>query len=65
MVQTWSNDTYEFKMLMWIKIMKFDCKLAMVDFFPNTVDFLGQLLNWLSKNVVQGLKLDMSNLEGP
>ena len=26
---------------------------------------LGQLVNWLSKNVIQSLKLDMSNVEGP
>ena len=37
--------------------MKFDYKLTTVDFFPNTDDFLGQLLNWLSKNVIQDLKL--------
>ena len=38
-VQTWSNSSYESIMLLWIKIMRFDCQLATVDFFPNTVDF--------------------------
>ena len=38
-IQTWSNGSYEFIMLMWVKIMSFDCKLATVDFFPNITDF--------------------------
>ena len=42
--------------------MKFDCKLAIVDFFPQYYWFLGQLLNWQIKSVIQGLKLDMTNL---
>ena len=44
--------------------MKFDCKLAMVDFFPHTADF--QPSEQLTEqNVIQGLKLIMSNLKGP
>ena len=34
-------------------------------FFPQYSWFLGQLSNWLSKNVIQGLKFVMSNLRGP
>ena len=45
--------------------MRLDCQLATVDFFPNTVGFLGQLSNWLDKTWNQGLKLDVDKLGSP
>ena len=46
------------------KIMKFDCRLTIVDFLTNTVDFRppDQLTEQF---VIQDLKLDGGNLEGP
>ena len=45
--------------------MRFGCQLATVDFFPQYSWFLGQLSNWLGKNLIQGLKLGMSNIRSP
>ena len=44
--------------------MRFDCKLATIDFFPNTIDFRStdQLTG---KKCDSKLEIDMRNIEGP
>ena len=65
-VQTWSNDKYESKMLIVDqKLWSLNINWPWLTFPPQYNWFLGQLLNWLTKNLIQGLKLDMSNLGGP
>ena len=64
-VQTWSNGSYEFIMLMWVKIHEVWLSIGHSWLFPQYSWFIGQLSNWLGKTLNQGLKLDMGKLVSP
>ena len=49
-VQTWSNGSYEFIMLMWIKFHEVWLSIGHSWLFPQYNWFLGPLSNWLGKN---------------
>ena len=51
MVQTWSNDTYESKMLKWIKNYEVWLQIGHGWLFPQYSWFLGQLSNWLGRKI--------------
>ena len=64
-IQAWSNGSYEFIMLMWIKFHEIWLSIGHSWLFPQYSWFLGQLSNWLGKVWNQDLKLGMDKLGSP
>ena len=62
MIQTWSNGSHEFIMLMWVNFHEVWLSIGHSWLFPQYSWFLGQLSNWLGKDWNQGLKLGRDKL---